>query len=130
MNGFSISSEVYVTLTDNETIAEINQASRGINKPTDVLSFPMLSFNERVPVIDAGDVDPETGIVFLGDIMISVEKAVEQAGSYGHSLERELCFLVVHGMLHLIGFDHETQEDEKEMMARQEEVLQELGLSR
>jgi probable rRNA maturation factor len=62
--------------------------------------------------------------------MISVEKAVEQAQAYGHSLERELCFLVVHGMLHLIGFDHETQEDEKEMMARQEEVLQELGLSR
>ncbi len=130
MNGFSISSEVYVTLTDNESIAEINQTSRGINKPTDVLSFPMLTFNEHIPVIDAGDVDPETGMVFLGDIMISVEKAVEQAQAYGHSLERELCFLVVHGMLHLIGFDHETQEDEKEMMARQEEVLQELGLSR
>lgn len=114
--------EVSVTYTDNEGIRELNAAHRNIDRPTDVLSFPLF---EREELSEASDGDA------LGDIVISLEKAREQANEYGHSFEREVAFLTVHSMLHLLGYDHEISEaDEKEMFFRQEEILKTMGLLR
>ena len=114
-----------VTVTDNENIREINREQRGIDKPTDVLSFPMLFFQE--PEVPEGltelDYDPETNQVMLGDLLISHEKIEEQAKEYGHSIERELCYLTLHGILHLFGYDHMMEEDKKRMRRREEEIL-------
>ncbi len=129
-NGFSIPCEAYVTLTDNMGIQELNQEHRGIDKPTDVLSFPLIEYVNGEPMIEPGDIDPESGRVFLGDIIISVEKAMEQAQNYGHSPEREFAFLAVHGILHLLGYDHESEEDEKQMFSIQEGILEEMGIPR
>lgn len=129
-NGFAYPFDVYITLVDNERIAQINGEYRNIQAPTDVLSFPLLTYNEGVPDIQPGDLDPHTKRVALGDIVISVEKAQEQADSYGHSFEREITFLAVHGMLHLLGYDHERPDEEKDMFQRQERVLQALQLTR
>ena len=108
--------EISVTFTDNENIRELNREYRDIDRETDVLSFPME---------DEGD------DVVLGDVVISLEKAKEQAEEYGHSLEREISFLCVHSCLHLLGYDHETgEEDEKEMFRRQEEILNKIGQKR
>ncbi len=108
--------EISVTFTDNENIRELNREYRDIDRETDVLSFPME---------DEGD------DIVLGDVVISLEKAKEQAGEYGHSLEREISFLCVHSCLHLLGYDHETgEEDEKEMFKRQEEILNNIGQKR
>lgn len=114
-----------VTVTDNENIRVVNKEQRGIDKPTDVLSFPMLFFKEpEVPEsLTQLDYDPETNQVMLGDLLISHEKIVEQAEEYGHSLERELCYLTLHGILHLFGYDHMTEEDKKLMRRREEEIL-------
>jgi len=128
-NGFSTPCEVYVTLTDNEGIRKLNREQRGIDRPTDVLSFPLLDYSEGKPRIEAGDIDPDSGRVCLGDIIISVEKALEQADEYGHSREREIAFLAVHGTLHLLGYDHETKDDETVMFSMQESILEEMGLS-
>ncbi|MGI6083847.1 MAG: rRNA maturation RNase YbeY [Acetivibrionales bacterium] len=122
--------EISVTLTENRSIQEYNREHRGIDKPTDVLSFPSIEYVSGEPQLQPGDLEPDTGRVFLGDILISAEKAFEQAKEYGHSLERELSFLAVHGVLHLMGHDHETDEDKKRMFSLQEEVLNEMGLSR
>jgi probable rRNA maturation factor len=127
---FSYPCEASVTLTDNETIQNLNKEHRGIDKPTDVLSFPLIEYINSEPQIQPGDIDPDTGTVFLGDIVISVEKAYEQAQSYGHSFERELSFLAVHGILHLLGYDHENEDDEKQMFSLQEDILNEMGLFR
>lgn len=114
--------EVSVTYTDNEGIKELNAAHRNIDRATDVLSFPLF---EREELAEASDGDA------LGDIVISLEKAREQANEYGHSFEREVAFLTVHSMLHLLGYDHEISEaDEKEMFFRQEEILKTMGLLR
>ena len=114
--------EVSVTYTDNEGIRELNAAHRNIDRPTDVLSFPLF---EKEELSEASDGDA------LGDIVISLEKAREQANEYGHSFEREVAFLTVHSMLHLLGYDHEISEaDEKEMFFRQEEILKTMGLLR
>jgi len=103
--------EVSITFVENEEIRELNKTYRSIDKPTDVLSFPFdNSFNLPVKV--------------LGDVVISTEKAVSQAEEYGHSLNREIAFLMVHGFLHLLGYDHETAEAEKEMFGLQKELLQ------
>lgn len=112
--------EVSITLVDNEEIKEINLESRGIDNPTDVLSFPM--FDE-----DFGDDEKAV----LGDIVISLEKAESQAKEFGHTFEREVAFLCVHSVLHLLGYDHETsKEDEEEMFSRQEEILRTLNIIR
>jgi probable rRNA maturation factor len=129
-NGFQFPCEACIMLVDNEEIKRLNSKFRNIDAPTDVLSFPLMTYSKKNPDIRPGDLDPDTKRVPLGDIMISVEKALEQAESYGHSPERELAFLAVHGMLHLLGYDHETPEEEKDMFQRQEEVLRELGLAR
>lgn len=127
---FSCTCEAFVTLTDNDTIQGINKEHRGIDKVTDVLSFPMIEYVDGEPIILPGDIDPETNRVSLGDIIISVERASEQAESYGHSIEREFAFLAVHGMLHLLGYDHESEPEEKIMFGKQEEILDEIGLKR
>ncbi|WP_042162763.1 rRNA maturation RNase YbeY [Paenibacillus gorillae] len=125
--------EVTLTFTDNEQIHQLNRDYRGIDRPTDVLSFAMQDDGtDELDIIfeveSEDEPDPISGM--LGDIVISVEKAKEQSEDYGHSLEREIGFLFVHGFLHLIGYDHQDDESEAEMTAKQEAVLQKAGLSR
>lgn len=116
-----------VRLTDNEKIREFNREFRNIDKATDVLSFPLLlAENGNIEYTDL-DRDMDTGAVMLGDIIISIDRAREQAEDYGHSYDRELAFLTCHGMLHLLGYDHETDEEESIMLARQKEILGRLG---
>lgn len=123
---FKKDAEVSVSFVDNETIHKLNLEYRGKDKPTDVLSFPMTDGDE-----EEDDIDLSTGAVMLGDIIISAEKAMEQANEYGHGIEREICFLAVHSTLHLLGYDHETSEDdEKYMNQTQEAILQKIGLTR
>lgn len=112
--------EISITLTDNAHIRLLNSQYRQVDKPTDVLSFPL--FDD-----DYGDEES----CALGDVVLSLEKAEAQAKEYGHSFERECAFLVVHSILHLLGYDHETsEEEEKEMFFRQEEILKLMKLER
>ena len=120
--------DISFTFTDNEGIREINRDYRNIDRPTDVLSFPMLEFCD-----DETDVEYETenGLVLLGDIVISVERAKEQAQEFGHSLRRELAFLTAHSMLHLLGYDHvDDPVGEKMMIEKQDIALNALGITR
>lgn len=117
------SAEVSVTLTDNVYIHELNKKYRGIDRPTDVLSFA-LNEGDEPEVFDGPEVN------MLGDIIISVERAEEQASEYGHSVEREIAFLTVHGMLHLLGYDHMEEEDRKEMRQEEDFVMEKLGITR
>ena len=115
-----------VTVTDNETIREINREQRNIDNPTDVLSFPMLFYKEPEVLaepLQEYDYDPETKLVVLGDLMLSHEKIAEQAEEYGHTYQRELCYLTLHGLLHLFGYDHMVDEDKVIMRAREKEIL-------
>lgn len=127
--------EVTILLTDNAAIQQINLEQRQIDSPTDVLSFPMQEypapsdFSKMEEQIEDA-FHPETGELLLGDIVISVEKVLEQAEKYGHSVERELGFLVAHSMLHLFGYDHMEENEAKRMEKKQEEILQGLGLVR
>ncbi|GIO27579.1 rRNA maturation RNase YbeY [Ornithinibacillus bavariensis] len=117
--------EVSVTFVTNEEIQEINRDYRNLDKPTDVISFALEESVEGEMAIIGEDLP-----VVLGDIIISVERAEEQAKDYNHSFERELGFLAVHGFLHLLGYDHMTKEDEKIMFGKQEEILGEYNLGR
>jgi probable rRNA maturation factor len=118
-------SELSVTFVTNDRIQEINREYRDKDKPTDVISFAMEELGEGETEI-AGEGIPRV----LGDIIISIQRTEEQAGEYGHSFERELGFLAVHGFLHLLGYDHETDEEEREMFGRQKDILDEYGLTR
>ncbi|MCD7033057.1 rRNA maturation RNase YbeY [Metabacillus sp. GX 13764] len=118
-------SELSVTLTDNSRIQEINRDYRQKDQPTDVISFALEEEGEGEVEIIGADL-PRT----LGDIIISVERAKEQAEEYGHSDSRELGFLAVHGFLHLLGYDHMTEEDEAVMFRKQREILDSYGLKR
>lgn len=121
--------EISLTITDNENIAEINKEMRNIDSPTDVLSFPMLDAKDGC--INPQDEDFSNGFLLLGDIVISFERAKEQAEEFGHSLEREIGFLTVHSMLHLLGYDHELSDnDEKVMFEKQENILNSINLTR
>ncbi len=126
--------EVNVVLTDDEAIHEVNLEFRQIDRPTDVLSFPMVEYSEAGYFDDLEEQDdlfhPETGELMLGDIMISVDKVKEQAANYGHSLKRELGFLVAHSMLHLMGYDHMEEEEREEMERKQREILDHLQITR
>lgn len=121
--------EVIVSLVDDETIRGLNRTYRQKDAPTDVLSFALLESYEEEPDILFGEED-EVEAEPLGDIVISVPTAIRQAEEYGHSVERELAFLAVHGFLHLIGYDHLTEADEQEMFSRQEAILANIGLTR
>lgn len=129
--------EINLTLTTNDEIRQINQEYRQLDVPTDVLSFPMAEFD--IPGDFSKFMDEEqksryfnleTEEFLLGDIVISVERAKEQAEEYGHSLERELAFLTAHSMLHLMGYDHMEEEERMVMENKQEQILQELGITR
>ena len=121
---FKGSAEISVTIVDNAEIHELNLKHRNIDRPTDVLSFPL-------GVDGVYDINNDTGAQMLGDIVISIEKAIEQAELYGHSLDREIAFLTVHSMLHLLGYDHEPGGLELvRMREREEAVLTQLGLVR
>ncbi len=113
--------EISVLLVDNAGIREINREHRQLDRPTDVLSFPQ--FNSKDELIGAH-------YVALGDIVISLERAGEQAEEYGHSMEREIGFLTVHSVLHLLGYDHDNEERTKEMQAREKAILNAMQLTR
>lgn len=123
--GNEAASLVDVTLVDDRTIRDLNRLWRGIDRPTDVLSF---SQREGEPL--AGEEGDGSEVELLGDVIVSVETAARQAAEFGHSLERELCFLTVHGVLHLLGWSHDRPEDEAQMMQRTEEILAGFGLGR
>jgi probable rRNA maturation factor len=122
--------EVALTFVDDEEIHRLNREYRGIDRPTDVLSFAMQEMGDEELAIQYDDEDAGIFVEPLGDIIISVPRAIAQSEEYGHSIERELGFLFVHGFLHLIGYDHGTEEEEKEMFAKQEHILQKAGLTR
>lgn len=122
--GFGNDAEVSVSFVDNAEIRQLNKIYRDKDKSTDVLSFPL---GEN----GVYDVNNETGAYLLGDVVISMETAVKQAHIYGHSLEREVSFLTVHSMLHLLGYDHETSAlDAAKMHEKEEMILESLGVSR
>ena len=119
--------EVSVTLVDNEQIHEMNLEARGVDRPTDVLSFPMFEIPEGC-VPGVGCSDPDSGLVPLGDMCISMERAAAQAEEFGHSVERELAYLAVHSVLHLLGYDHMDEGEQKAAMrAKEKEIMKRLG---
>ncbi|MDF1618182.1 rRNA maturation RNase YbeY [Petrocella sp. FN5] len=131
--GISEPVELSVTIMSNDEIQEINLDQRGMNKPTDVLSFPMVNImigEQFSQSIKHEPKNPETDEVYVGDIVISWDKVLEQSKLYGHSKERELGFLVVHSMLHLMGYDHETEAEEAIMIHKQKEILEDMGMKR
>ncbi|HOJ09010.1 MAG TPA: rRNA maturation RNase YbeY [Clostridiales bacterium] len=128
--GFDVPAEVSVILLDDEGIREINREQRNIDSPTDVLSFPLVDMENGKINSDLGDFDLDEEKILLGDIAVSLEMAKKQAEEYGHSFERELAFLITHGVFHLLGYDHEDEESQKRMFSKQEAVLQDMGLVR
>ncbi|MGL5648024.1 MAG: rRNA maturation RNase YbeY [Clostridium sp.] len=128
--------EISLVFVDNLEIKEINKETRNIDKQTDVLSFPMLDYDDKKvfkEVYKGNDFD-ETYLdgeeLVLGDIVLSLEKALEQSKEYNHSFERESFYLVVHSVLHLLGYDHMIEEDKKKMRKREEEILEKLNINR
>ena len=127
--------EVNLTLVDNDAIHRINREYRQIDRPTDVLSFPMQTYDTPADFSHVEDCvednfNPDTGELLLGDIILSVEKVREQAAVYGHSEKREYAFLILHSMLHLFGYDHETEQEREAMEERQRSILDQLGITR
>ena len=129
--GFTTEVEISVVFTDNPGIRTLNAQHRGLDRATDVLSFPMLEFDEEKHIIEESmeEIGDETELC-LGDIVLSLEQAALQAKEYGHSFQREVGFLTVHSMLHLLGYDHMEPNEEKEMQALQDSILHEMGLPR
>ncbi|ABS23255.1 rRNA maturation RNase YbeY [Bacillus cytotoxicus] len=125
MEGVEDGTELSVTFVDNERIREINRDYRGKDQPTDVISFALEDMGEGEVEIIGADMPR-----MLGDLIISIPRTKEQAEEYGHSFDRELGFLALHGFLHLLGYDHMTEEDEKEMFGKQKEILGAFGLRR
>lgn len=117
--------EVSILIVDNSYIQELNYIYRGLNQPTDVLSFAMNELGEDEPDFDFGG---EVNV--LGDIVISLEQALIQSKEYNHSFEREVGYLVAHGMLHLLGYDHETPDEQKVMRDLEEKIMKEVNLER
>ncbi|MBD8973601.1 MAG: rRNA maturation RNase YbeY [Clostridiales bacterium] len=127
--------EVNILLTDNEGIRAVNKQMRQIDAPTDVLSFPMIDFETEADFSiaeadEASYFDAATGELLLGDIMISLEKVIEQSKQYNHSVVREYAFLIAHSMLHLSGYDHMVDEERIRMEQMQEAILQSIGYTR
>ncbi|NDI33716.1 rRNA maturation RNase YbeY [Chengkuizengella sediminis] len=125
------SGEVTLTFVDDKAIHQLNKEYRGIDRPTDVLSFAMQESGvEETEIFYEDDVEIDELSTMLGDVVISVTTAKRQSEEYGHSLQREIGFLFVHGFLHLVGYDHQDEQSEKEMFNKQERILQEAGLTR
>ena len=122
--------DVYITLTNNDNIQKINAEHRNIDRPTDVLSFPMFEREEITNLKIEDEDNEEHEEMMLGDIIVSVEKVREQAEEYGHSFKRELAYLITHGMLHLLGYDHMIEEEKTVMRKREEEILAILDIQR
>ena len=133
--GCPYEAEVNVLITDNEAVRKLNSENRNIDAPTDVLSFPLIDYSEPAD-FDFTEEDeielcnPDTGELMLGDIVISIDKVRSQAEEYGHSEKRELLFLVCHSMLHLFGYDHETDTEREEMEKIQKGILTGIGVTR
>ena len=128
--GVDLPCEINVLLTDDEGIHQVNREMRQVDRPTDVLSFPMFDLKPGEKP-EAGDEDPESGLVPLGDMCISLERAAAQASEFGHSVERELSYLTVHSVLHLLGYDHMDEGPMKRQMRVHEEfILDKLGITR
>ena len=126
---------VNIIIIDSEGIRELNASYRGIDSPTDVLSFPGLDFDKPsdFEITDerrADCIDPESGELVLGDIVLNADRIFSQAEEYGHSVKREMAFLIAHSCLHLCGYDHMTEDEEKVMFSKQEAVLESLGITR
>lgn len=122
--GISVPCEINVLVTNDAGIQTINRASRSIDKPTDVLSFPMFNLSAGAPPADWGPyIDPETGMCPLGDMCISLERAIAQAKEFGHSVRREVGYLTIHSMLHLLGYDHLDEGAQKRQMRSREEAI-------
>ena len=127
--------QVNIILTSNDEIRQINLEQRGVDAATDVLSFPMVeyAYPSDFTVLEAGGIDsfdPETGELILGDIVISVDKVIEQAEKYNHGVLREYAFLITHSMLHLFGYDHMDDVERENMELKQEEILSRLNIMR
>ncbi len=134
--------EVSVTIVSKEAIHELNRDTRQVDKETDVLSFPLLSYTESLRMESSAaedlseafllkeNLDPDLHELMLGDIVLCLDVAIRQAEEYGHSLEREMAFLTAHSMLHLLGYDHMSQEEEAVMFPKQTAILDGMGLSR
>ena len=127
--------QVNIILTNNEEIQQINLEQRGVDAPTDVLSFPMIeyAYPSDFTVLEADQMDnfdPDTGELILGDIVISVDKVIEQAEKYNHDVKREYAFLIAHSMLHLFGYDHMEELERETMELKQEEILHRLNIVR
>lgn len=116
--------EVSISFVYNEQIRNLNKNYRNIDKETDVLSFPMIDFNNKFNSNEMEHME------LLGDIVISIDKVKSQANEFNHSIIREICFLVVHSMLHLLGYDHEEEEERKIMFNKQKSILEEVGITR
>lgn len=122
--GITACCEINVFVTDDSGIRAINKASRNIDKPTDVLSFPMFQLEAGAPPACWDTyLDPETGLCPLGDMAISLERAAAQAKEFGHSLRREVGYLTIHSMLHLLGYDHLDEGEQKAQMRKREEAI-------
>ncbi len=133
--GCPYEAQVNLLITDDEGIREFNRRLREVDLPTDVLSFPMILFEKEadfsvVEEDEADFFDPDSGELMLGDIIISADKVMEQAKKYGHSLKRELAFLIAHSMFHLCGYDHMTEKEAQIMEQKQEKLLTRLGITR
>ena len=132
---FPYEAEVNLTLVDNPSIQEINREYREIDAPTDVLSFPMIAYESagdfsKIEEDIDGNFNPDTGEALLGDIIISVPKVFEQAENYGHTVKREYAFLIVHSVLHLLGYDHMTLEEAAFMENKQKDILNAMNILR
>ena len=129
--GVELPCEISVLLTDDEGIHQINLDMRGVDRPTDVLSFPMFELEPGIPPEGEDYLDPESELCPLGDMCISLERAEAQAAEFGHSVEREICYLTVHSVLHLLGYDHMDEGPMKaQMREREEAILEKLGITR
>ena len=127
--------EVNILLTDNKGIHELNRTTRGIDAPTDVLSFPAFDFESPADFSVSEDKEADyfnsdSGELMLGDIMISLDKVLEQSKEYGHSITREFAFLIAHSMLHLCGYDHMDEDERTVMELKQNEILNNIGYTR
>ena len=122
--GITVPCEINVLVTDDAGIQVINKTSRNIDRPTDVLSFPMFNLTAGNPPEDWSEyIDPETNLCPLGDMCISLERAVAQAQEFGHSVKREVGYLTIHSMLHLLGYDHMDEGEQKRQMRAREEAI-------